>query len=157
MQDYDQKSGQQIGACHEGSEKSADLADPLDAAKNDDAGDHSQDHADDHRIYAELSVEGVGDGVGVDNSGDDDAVEEEQHGDELSEPGSVEALGRVVHGSADEGAVFSLMPVLDAQSDLSELGRHADDGRDDHPEQCSGTARSDGSRDSGYVSGPDDG
>lgn len=66
-----------------------------------------------------------------------------------------EPLGQVVHRPAGDGAVGVDLAVLHTEGDLDELGGHAEEAAEDHPERGSGTADGDGDGHTGDVAEAD--
>ena len=155
---------------HEGNQPLGDPADALDTADEDQGNNDADDDADNkvtgrspgggqQTVVQQGSINGGGDGIdlcgvaGAENSADT------EEGVQVSKPHplAAETVFDVVHGTANEVTLGIALPEVDSQGHFGELGAHAKQSRDPHPEYGTGTANGDGTGHTGDVTGTDGG
>ncbi len=151
-----------------------DLGDGADAAEQDDADERGDQDAEEERTaggaHGSVIAAGDGDELGVGLVDLEEVAAEEpeeqdhdrgEDGEHLAEVLAVlaealgESLGQVVHRPAGDGAVRVDLTVLHAEGDLDELGGHAEQAAENHPERGSGPADGDGDRHTGDIAQTD--
>ena len=98
-------------------------------------------------------LHGVGDGMGLRHVAADGEGEGRQKGIEGGQHGLIESTAQVVHRPARHLSARPQDAEFDSQQGFGELGGHAHQSRDPHPEQGSRPARDDGGGHPGDVSG----
>jgi hypothetical protein len=150
---------------HQGHQRRRDLSDALDPADDHQADQHREEQAEEDRPLGvgENRQDRVGGDLRVGLIGLEhiaaaeapaDAHQGEDHGQDLSEPAQADLgqpVAQVVHGAAGDVSVRALDAVLLAQRALGELGAHAQEARDHHPEHGAGAAEAHCDRHSGDV------
>ena len=151
---------------HEGHQTLGDLADALDTANEDHGDNHADHHADDQiagayggcgqqAVVQQGGVDGGGDGVDLGGvAGAEDGADAEE-GVQVSQPHPLfaQTVLDVVHGAAYIVALGVPLPEVDSQGHFGELGAHAEQSGDPHPEHGTGTADGDGAGHTGDVAG----
>ena len=130
------------------------LANPLDAAQNDDGGDRGEDKAGQGRGDAEARAQAVGDRVGLDHVADAEGGERYQGREDRAEPGQAESL-QCVHGPAAHGPGRIGFAVMHRDDDLGKLRTHPQEARDPQPEERPRAADGDRRRDAGDIADTD--
>ncbi len=106
-----------------------------------------------HRVERLIHLEGI---AAAERTAD--AQDGEHDGEHLAEPHPpqfAESLREVVHRAAHHPPIAPHVPVLLPQRALGELGGHAQQSGDDHPERRSRSTGGHGDRDAGDVPEPD--
>ena len=153
---------------HDGHQQGAHVADPLNAAHQDDEHDDGGDDADhqgDDLLLAlsggdkarDRLVDGAGDGVDLGHVADAEGGQAAEEGEDDSQPLPLgaKAVLDVVHGAADPVALRVFLTVLDSQGDLGIFGAHAHQSGHPHPEDSAGAADGDSAGHTRDVAGTD--
>ncbi len=174
MHQDDDQAGRDVDAGHGGHELAGDVGDGADAAEEHDADERGDEDAEEQgtgggthqTVLAAGDADQLGVGlVDLEEVAAEQAEEQDHEGGEdredLAELGAaaaeavLEALGQVVHRAAGDGAVGVHLAVLHAEGDLDELGGHAEQAAQDHPERGAGAAPGDGDGHTGDVAEAD--
>ena len=168
--DNDHERADDVDGRHAGDELFGDLTDALDAAEEHERhenGDHNAgDEADDRvKLLGVLmerdrdGVDGGSDGVDLGDVADAERGERAEHGEDDAQPLPLgaETVLDVVHRAAAPVALFVALTVLDREGDLGELGDHAEESGDPHPEHRARAAEDDRAGDAGDVARADRG
>ena len=168
--DNDHECADDVDGRHAGDELFGDLTDALDAAEEHERhenGDHNAgDEADDRvKLLGVLmecdrdGVDGGSDGVDLGDVADAERGERAEHGEDDAQPLPLgaETVLDVVHRAAAPVALFVALTVLDREGDLGELGDHAEESGDPHPEHRARAAENDRAGDAGDVARADRG
>ena len=162
VDDEDDDGGQQVDTHHEGDDFLRNLADALDAADDDQSDEDGDDQAKEEARIAgggsNQAVELLGGLIGLKHVAAAKraayAHDGEKCGQHFSQAGEIagfESLAEVVHGAAVHGAVGAHIAVFYAEGALHELGRHAEEARNDHPKSSTRPAEGDGYGHAGNV------
>ena len=151
---------------HDGHQSLRNLANALDTANEDQRHDDADEHADDQvtacgAVHAQQAVvdqggiDGSGDGIDLGGiAGAEDRADTEE-GIQICQPHPLAAqtVLDVVHGAAHIVALLVPFPEIHRQGNFGELGAHAQQGGDPHPEHSTGAADGNGTCHAGNVAG----
>ena len=140
---------------HERDEIGGDVGDPLQSAHDDKSGKYGHDDSRVEVRNTEAHVEAFCRGVRLDRAADAEGGQEREEGEEPRKPLLMCALVEDVHGAAAPVAAFVLLTEPDGEHDFAHLCRHAEYGRNQHPEECAGAAEVQGRRYAGDITGSD--
>ena len=156
---------------HEGHDALVGLRNALNAPQDHQRCDDEQHHADDERIPGGIARDGAEGEHGFLDGGDlphvadaegshqrEDGEQHRQHTpDDLAVLLGAETVAQIIHRTAAPFALFIAAAEIDAQHVFREIGHHADNRRDPHPEHGAGAAHRDGVSDARDVARADSG
>ena len=146
------EGGYDVDHCHYGDQLLGDLAYALDAADEDEPGEHRHDRADGGQRDAERRVHTGGKRVGLHARPDAERGQEAEDGKEHCEPAGPQTAGDVVHGTAYQITLLIPLAEMDSQRHLCKFGTHTKNGRNPHPEHSAWSSNGNGSCYTGNIS-----
>ena len=165
---YNTKCQKNIKQCHKRNQFFCHTSDSLDTAKKDQT-DQNRDHDSDDQIQCadrlirnqveinQCGIDSCCDRIDLCGITGTEYGKDTKSGKKVRQPVPVffKTIFYIIHRSADKISLGVSFTKMYGKGNFSKFGTHAKDSRDPHPEDSTGTADGDGTRDSGNITGTD--
>src|SRR5690606_28473123 len=151
------EAGNQVADRHGRHQSGGGQGNTLDATEDHQANENRHDQAGGLGIDAEGGMQAIGHGMRLHAIADAETGEHAEEGKQYRQPDELfaHALADVVHRAADPLAAAVLFTEMHGQYRFAIFGRHADQGDQPHPYQCTGATEVNGGGNAGNIAGAD--